>query len=257
MSNPDIPLHYISSNSRSRPRYASPTDSISQGDDHPGRTDMHTAALRSAAAGRGFGSGRSKGKGKQREQYPDESDEEATLLLGHVDGDADGDEDGDIGGEGQGSTRLKRLEGSQTPRVRCSHSQIDTTIVDVRPRQRSSTLSRTRSKGRQDRTRTIPFRPPGRLVHLILTAAIPDRLSLPCVVLGREISISIPPQHRSQPKVQHIHLLPGCFIRTVQVLFQSVFPAGGTFAVHPCTQDWCAHSQHLHFSIASHAFDIP
>ena len=87
---------------------------------------MHTAALRSNAAvrttARGFGSGRSKGKGKQRERYVDESDEEATLLLGHVesgvDGDPDGDDDGDIGGEGQGSTRLKRLEGSQTPRVR-------------------------------------------------------------------------------------------------------------------------------------------
>ena len=87
---------------------------------------MHTAALRSTAAvratTRGFGSGRSKGKGKQREQYADESDEEATLLLGHVergaDGDPDGDDDGDIGGEGQCSTRLKRLEGSQTSRVR-------------------------------------------------------------------------------------------------------------------------------------------
>jgi phospholipid-translocating ATPase len=88
---------------------------------------MHTATLRSTAAvrttTRGFGGGRSKGKGKQREQYADESDEEATLLLGHVergaDGDPDGDDDGDIGGEGQGSTRLKRLEGSQTSRVRC------------------------------------------------------------------------------------------------------------------------------------------
>ena len=90
---------------------------------------MHTAALRSAAvrtATRGFGSGRSKGKGKQREQYPDESDEEATLLLGHVegvvDGHPDGDGGGDIGDEGQGSTRLKRLEGSQMSRVRHWHN---------------------------------------------------------------------------------------------------------------------------------------
>lgn len=82
---------------------------------------MHAAAFRNTSAGRttarGFGGGRSKGKGKQREQYPDESDEEATLLLGHVesgaDDDPDGDDDGDIGSEGQGSTRLKRMEGSQ------------------------------------------------------------------------------------------------------------------------------------------------
>ena len=83
---------------------------------------MHPAALRSAATARGFGGGRSKGKGKQRERYADESDEEATLLLGHVergaDGDPDGDDDGDIGSEGQSSTRLKRLEGSQVSRVR-------------------------------------------------------------------------------------------------------------------------------------------
>lgn len=88
---------------------------------------MHTAALRSNAAARttrAFGSGRSKGKGKQRERYADESDEEATLLLGHVesggDGDPDVDDDGDVGGEGEGSTRLKRLEGSQISRVRYS-----------------------------------------------------------------------------------------------------------------------------------------
>lgn len=100
---------------------------------------MHTAPLRSGAAvrttSRGFGNGRSKGKGKQREQYADESDEEATLLLAHVesgaDGDPDVDEDGDIGGEGQGSTRLKRLEGSQMSRVRSLDLRMGTTIVDV------------------------------------------------------------------------------------------------------------------------------
>lgn len=88
---------------------------------------MHAAALRSNAAvrttTRAFGTGRSKGKGKQRERYADESDEEATLLLGHVesgaDGDPDVDDDGDVGGEGEGSTRLKRLEGSQSSRVSC------------------------------------------------------------------------------------------------------------------------------------------
>lgn len=83
---------------------------------------MRTGALRSGAAvrtaTRGFGSARSKGKGKQREQYADESDEEAT-LLGHVErGAPDGDDDGDIGGEAEGSTRLRRLEGSQSSRVR-------------------------------------------------------------------------------------------------------------------------------------------
>lgn len=129
MSNPDIPLHTIAPNSRSRAAYtplADQDDSNSQRDDRtPEKANMHTGALRSGAAARattrGFGSGRSKGKGKQREQYADESDEEAT-LLGHVergaDGDPDGDDDGDIGGEGQGSTRLRRLEGSQISRVR-------------------------------------------------------------------------------------------------------------------------------------------
>ncbi|KAG9311135.1 hypothetical protein JVU11DRAFT_9050 [Chiua virens] len=156
MSNPGIPLHAIAPKSASRAAYAPLTDqhhSKSQGDDDrtPGRASMHSGALsRSAAAvrstTRGFGGGRSaKGKGKQREQYADESDEEATLLLGHVeegaDGDPDGDDEGDIGGEGQGSTRLKRLEGSQVAG-------------------RSSTLTRAGSKGRQDKSRTIPFRPP-------------------------------------------------------------------------------------------------
>lgn len=129
MSSPDIPLHTIAPNSRSRAAYAPLTDQHnfnSQGDDQtPEKTNMHTGALRSSAAvrttTRGFGSGRSKGKGKQREQYADESDEEAT-LLGHVeriaDGDPDGDDDGDIGSEGQGSTRLRRLEGSQLSKVR-------------------------------------------------------------------------------------------------------------------------------------------
>jgi phospholipid-translocating ATPase len=86
---------------------------------------MPAGALRSSAprtTTHGFGSGRPKGKGKQRERYTDNSDEEATLLLGHVerdaDGDPDGDDDGDIGAEGEGSTRLKRLEGSHSSRVR-------------------------------------------------------------------------------------------------------------------------------------------
>ncbi|KAG8215174.1 hypothetical protein J3R82DRAFT_8689 [Butyriboletus roseoflavus] len=151
MSNSDIPLHTISPSSRSRAAYTPLVDrhnSISQRDDRtPERTNMHTGALRSGAAARtttrGFGSGRLKGKGKQREQYADESDEEAT-LLGHAersaDGDPDGEDDGDIGGEGQSSTRLRRLEGSQISK-------------------RSSTLSR----GRQDESRTIPFRPPEKL----------------------------------------------------------------------------------------------
>ncbi|KIJ61190.1 hypothetical protein HYDPIDRAFT_138015 [Hydnomerulius pinastri MD-312] len=103
---------------------------------------MHTSILRSAAVSRTT-NGRSKGKGKQRERYADESDEEATLLgnvdrsgSGHIDGDADGDADG----EGEGSTRMKRLEGSQMSR-------------------RSSTISRTGTRGKQDKSRTIPFRP--------------------------------------------------------------------------------------------------
>lgn len=124
MSNPDIPLHTLS---RSRARYAPLIDQDTANPHQADQTDMHTAALRTAAAARtttrGFGSARSsKGKGKQRERYTDESDEEAALLLGHVErdanGDPDGDEDGDIGGEGQSSTRLKRLEGSQVSRVR-------------------------------------------------------------------------------------------------------------------------------------------
>lgn len=92
----------------------------------PRGTNMPPGALRSSSAPRttihGFGSERPKGKGKQRERYTDDSDEEATLLLGHVeggeDGDPDGDDDGDIGAEGEGSTRLKRLEGSHSSRVR-------------------------------------------------------------------------------------------------------------------------------------------
>ncbi|KAF8548430.1 phospholipid-translocating P-type ATPase [Imleria badia] len=154
MSNPDIPLHTIAPKSRSRAGYAPLTDQHNdnpQVDDRtPEETNMHTAALRSAATARttARGFGRSKGKGKQREQYADESDEEAALLLGHVergaDGDPGGDDDGDIGSEGQSSTRLRRLEGSQVSR-------------------RSSPLSRAGSKGRGDKSRTIPFRPPEKL----------------------------------------------------------------------------------------------
>lgn len=87
---------------------------------------MPPGALRSSSAPRttihGFASGRPKGKGKQRERYTDDSHEEATFFLGHVergeDGDPDGDDDGGIGAEGEGSTRLKRLEGSHSSRVR-------------------------------------------------------------------------------------------------------------------------------------------
>ncbi|KIK19433.1 hypothetical protein PISMIDRAFT_107630 [Pisolithus microcarpus 441] len=64
--------------------------------------------------------GRSKGKGKMREQYLDESDEEAT-LLGNVERHGEGDIDGE---DVEESTQMKRLQLS-----------------------------------RQDKSRTIPFRP--------------------------------------------------------------------------------------------------
>ena len=41
------------------------------------------------------------------------------------------------------------------------------------------------------------------------------RLLYMTLVADRETPVPLPSQHRSQPKVQHIYLLPGRFIRTV------------------------------------------
>ncbi|KAF9228134.1 phospholipid-translocating P-type ATPase [Gyrodon lividus] len=91
---------------------------------------MHTGVIRSTAAvrntTRSLASGRTKGKGKQRERYADESDEEAT-LLGNVERSADGEPDVEEDGD------------------------------------RSSTLSRVGTRGKQDKSRTIPFRPSEKL----------------------------------------------------------------------------------------------
>ncbi|KAF8841070.1 phospholipid-translocating P-type ATPase [Paxillus ammoniavirescens] len=156
MSNPDIPLHTIARKSRSRARYAplGPHDNPNQqqGDGNAAEgKGMHTGVLRSTAAvratTRNLANARTKSKGKQRERYADESDEEATLLGNvdmNVDGGLEGEEDADATGEGEGSTRMKRLEGSQSSR-------------------RSSTLSKAGAQGKQDKSRTIPFRPSEKL----------------------------------------------------------------------------------------------
>lgn len=78
---------------------------------------MHTSVVRSAAVrstNRNLIIGKSKGKGKMREQYADESDEEAT-LLGHVERHGDGDVDAE---DLEQATQLRHLEGSRLSRVR-------------------------------------------------------------------------------------------------------------------------------------------
>ncbi|KAI6095757.1 hypothetical protein F5141DRAFT_1157040 [Pisolithus sp. B1] len=127
-SGPDIPLHIIA-----------PVSSSNRGhhqDTHPEPTErrMHSNVLRAAAArsaGKSLVKGRNKGKGKMREQYPDESDEEAT-LLGNVERHGEGDMDRE---DVEESTQMRRLQVSR----------------------HSATLSKSRS--RQDKSRTIPFRP--------------------------------------------------------------------------------------------------
>ncbi|KIJ07873.1 hypothetical protein PAXINDRAFT_177648 [Paxillus involutus ATCC 200175] len=156
MSNFDIPLHTIARKSRSRAQYAplglhdNPNQQQGDGNATEGE-GMNTGVLRSTAAvrttTRNLANARTKGKGKQRERYADESDEEATLLGNvdmNVDGGLEGEEDGDVGGEGEGSTRMKRLEGSQSSK-------------------RSSTLIKEGARGKQDKSRTIPFRPSEKL----------------------------------------------------------------------------------------------
>ncbi|KAL4071618.1 hypothetical protein V8B97DRAFT_2042850, partial [Scleroderma yunnanense] len=135
-SRSDIPLHTIAvhksgaSSTSSIQDYSQDTRSESLGN------NMHSSVLRTAAARSANRNlmGKSKGKGKMREQYADESDEEAT-LLGHVERHEDGDMDTENVEE---PTQMKRLEGSQLSR-------------------HPSTLSK--SRGRQDKSRTIPFRP--------------------------------------------------------------------------------------------------
>ncbi|KAI5984620.1 hypothetical protein EDD15DRAFT_2307641 [Pisolithus albus] len=128
MSTPesDIPLLTIAPVSSSSRDHHTNAESTERG--------MHSNVLRAAAvrsAGKSLMKGRSKGKGKMREQYPDESDEEATLL-----GNVERHGEGDIDGEGvEESTQMKRLQLSR----------------------HSATLSKSRS--RQDKSRTIPFRP--------------------------------------------------------------------------------------------------
>lgn len=125
---PDIPLRTFAPVSSSSHDHHQDTNSEST----EGR--MHSNVLRAAvvrSAGKSLITGRNKGKGKMREQYPDESDEEAT-LLGNVERHADGDiNEEDV----EESTQMKQLQVSR----------------------RSSTLSKSRS--RQDKSRTIPFRP--------------------------------------------------------------------------------------------------
>ncbi|KAH7882069.1 hypothetical protein F5I97DRAFT_1989102 [Phlebopus sp. FC_14] len=133
-SGSDIPLHSIIRTSRAG--YTPLSDRVQQISNQQDPDDssksplanMHTGVLRGAAAARTSLS-KSKGKGKQRERYADESDEEAT-LLGNVDGRTVLDGDAEAG---EGATQMKLVP------------------------QRSSTISRTR--GRQDKSRTIPFRP--------------------------------------------------------------------------------------------------
>ncbi|KAI6009970.1 hypothetical protein EDC04DRAFT_2771575 [Pisolithus marmoratus] len=121
---PDIPLRTIA-----------PVPSSDQ-DTNPETTErgMHSNVLRAAAvrsAGKSLIKGRDKGKGKMREQYLDESDEEATLL-------------GNVERHGEGDTNREDVEESmQVERLQVSR--------------RSSTLSK--SRNRQDKSRTIPFRP--------------------------------------------------------------------------------------------------
>lgn len=125
---PDIPLRTFAPVSSSSHDHHQDTNSEST----EGR--MHSNVLRAAvvrSAGKSLITGRNKGKGKMREQYPDDSDEEAT-LLGNVERHADGDiNEEDV----EESTQMKQLQVSR----------------------RSSTLSKSRS--RQDKSRTIPFRP--------------------------------------------------------------------------------------------------
>ncbi|KAI6134304.1 hypothetical protein EDD17DRAFT_1651905 [Pisolithus thermaeus] len=127
-SGSDIPLHIIAPVSSSNRGHHQDTHS------EPTERGMHSNVLRAAAArsaSKSFVKGRNKGKGKMREQYPDESDEEAT-LLGNVE--RHGGED--IGGEDvEESTQMKRLQVSR-------HS-----------------ANPSKSRNRQDKSRTIPFRP--------------------------------------------------------------------------------------------------
>ncbi|KIM57827.1 hypothetical protein SCLCIDRAFT_129566 [Scleroderma citrinum Foug A] len=82
---------------------------------------MHTSVVRSVAVrstNRNLIIGKSKGKGKMREQYADESDEEAT-LLGHVERHGDGDVDAE---DLEQATQLRHLEGSRLSRVHKSRA---------------------------------------------------------------------------------------------------------------------------------------
>ncbi|KAG6333074.1 hypothetical protein ID866_6016 [Astraeus odoratus] len=136
-SRSDIPLHAIPRKTRASDASSNPDY---RRDTHPGSSgdSMHSSVLRNAAvrtAGRSLVRNQNKGKGKMRERYPDESDEEAT-LLGNVERHAEDDLEG---GNAEASTQLKRSE-----RPQCS-----------------STLSK--SRARQDKSRTIPFRPGDKL----------------------------------------------------------------------------------------------
>lgn len=132
-SRSDIPLHTITVHKPG----ASPTFSLQDTHSELPENNMHTSVVRSVAVrstNRNLIIGKSKGKGKMREQYADESDEEAT-LLGHVERHGDGDVDAE---DLEQATQLRHLEGSRLSR-------------------HSSTLSK--SRGRQDKSRAVPFRP--------------------------------------------------------------------------------------------------
>lgn len=108
-SRSDIPLHTITVHKSG----AGPTSSLQDTHSELPENNMHTSIVRSAAVRSTNRNLKSKGKGKMREQYADESDEEAT-LLGHVERHGDGDVDAE---DVEQPTQMRHLEGSRLSRV--------------------------------------------------------------------------------------------------------------------------------------------
>lgn len=158
MSGSDIPLNYIRRNRNNKAAgYTSlATESPGLTPDEPRPNKRMPAATRAAAASSRLFGGH--GQGRRRERYTDDPEEE-TGLLGAASSYAEEDELLDEERE-----RAEQTQRPQSPRsvslVLISHS----VSTDQAPTQRLPPILRSRRSAPKDRSRTIPFRPPDKLI---------------------------------------------------------------------------------------------
>ena len=228
---PDIPLKTFGKGSRSHTGYsklqadenaADPGGSSREHSrDRNSDTTMPSASL---AANSSFRNKKpSRGSAPRLNDY---EDEEERLLSGH------GREE-DFDGRSEPRRRKEASLSVRSVRVPLAYH----CYINTHSQQRSSDskansgiFSRSRTR---DRSRNIPFRPPGICGTTTLFSRAHAQLSL-----SRQVSETISSKHRSQPEVQCLHIPTHCIVRAVQVFLQPLLPPGRPFPVRSAAEDW-------------------